>query len=443
MERGGLEKESFDLNVEGSSVVPREEALNSMTEKKDEFDCAVEKECCFDLNESPGGNADLTEDVNDKGRSSRGGRGSVREADVEPEVDKNEANEKGCCSGGGSVKKIDVETEMNKNECSNDTVLIGGRVLRSRSKRGDDNEYCKGENSGALHGESNESGVLGRIEFTKEYDEVDEYVSDGHENEKDKLTRKRASEEFEKEAWQTSQNKVFRIYLCDGTGSSGSDLIIVVAVPPSNACQVNESGYHPLRDHSMSQLNKCCVTYEEKQCIDLSHISIQAAEGHYVRPIKSEDYADSIHHDSHKMSDNCELKSKNNCIHQYFTGSEVQTKIVNGCASHCRPDINNDCAASEAILIKDVTKNITEDTPATNCGKCSSMRNEVPSVVEVNSLHADKNIGPDNKPGIAGSSKLSESDLQLDQTAQSNLPSLCSPNTASDMCPHWASGSST
>ncbi|XP_019441861.1 PREDICTED: uncharacterized protein LOC109346644 isoform X3 [Lupinus angustifolius] len=186
VERGGLEKESFDLNVEGSSV-PQEEALNSTTEKKDEVDCAVEK---FDLNESPGGNADLTEDVNDKGCSSLGGRGSVREADVEAEVDKNEANEKGCCSGEGSFIKADVETEVNKKEGSNDSVLIGGRVLRSRSKRADDNKSCNRENSGALHGETNESSVLERIESTKEYDEADEYVSDGHVNEKDKLKRK-------------------------------------------------------------------------------------------------------------------------------------------------------------------------------------------------------------------------------------------------------------
>ncbi|KAE9611481.1 hypothetical protein Lal_00011464 [Lupinus albus] len=189
LERGGLEKESFDLNVEGS-LAPQEDALNLTTEKKDDVDCVVEKECCFDLNESPGGNADLTEDVNDKGCSSRGGGSSVRDADVGTEVDKNEANEKGCCSGGGSFKKADAETEVNTNEGSSDCVLIGGRVLRSRSKRGDDNKSCKGENSGALHGESNESGVLERIEFTKEYDEADEYVSEGTVNEKDKLKRK-------------------------------------------------------------------------------------------------------------------------------------------------------------------------------------------------------------------------------------------------------------
>ncbi|CAL0300588.1 unnamed protein product [Lupinus luteus] len=300
---------------------------------------------------------------------------------------------------------------------------------------------------------------------------------------------------------------------CDGAGSSGSDLIISAGIPPSNECQIDESCFQPPKgslndapvitsntinhdkssdvtgqvvcqavdenmaveaanvrdcarsDHDKklidldSQLNKCCVTYEEKQCLGVAHISTEAAEGH-------------------------ELKGKTDYVQPYFKGSEVQAEAVNGCASHCRPDTGSDCAPGEAVFTTNVKNNITEDLPVANCEKDSSMvsvpngneaeicsakapnpgvcqsivassgfpentadgvneRSEAPSVVEVNFLPADKGIFANTKPEIAGSSELAEPDLQLDQTARSNPPSLCTPNTASGVNPRWASSGST
>ncbi|XP_019428395.1 PREDICTED: LOW QUALITY PROTEIN: uncharacterized protein LOC109336324 [Lupinus angustifolius] len=183
VERGGVEKKSFDFNVEGSPLPQQEEGLNLTTEKEEEVGCAVKKECGFDLNESPSGNADLANDA-EKGCSSGRGGSSVREADAESEVSKKEVSDKGCCSGGGSSDKEDVETCKSKKGVSNDSVLVGGRVLRSRSKRGDDTESCNGDNSSALPGKSNKSGRPEKIEVKKEYGEADEIVSDCHDNEK-------------------------------------------------------------------------------------------------------------------------------------------------------------------------------------------------------------------------------------------------------------------
>ncbi|KAE9618430.1 hypothetical protein Lal_00047105 [Lupinus albus] len=190
VESGGVEKKSFDFNVEGSSLPQQEEGMDLTTEKKEEVECAVKKECGFDLNESPSVNADLANDVIDKGCSSGRGGGSVREADAESEVSKNEASGKGCCSGAGSSDKEAVETYKNKKGVSNDSVLISGRVLRSRSKRGDDTKSFNGESSNALTGKSNKSGGLERVEVKKEHVEADEFVSDCQENERVRLKQK-------------------------------------------------------------------------------------------------------------------------------------------------------------------------------------------------------------------------------------------------------------
>lgn len=238
-----------------------------------------------------------------------------------------------------------------------------------------------------------------------------------------------------------------------------------------------------------SQLNKCCVTYEEKQCLSVSLVGTEATGEGKFGTRESKDSADSIGHDSNKVADSCELKSKIDCVRPYFIGSKLQAESVNGCTSCSSP--NSHCTSGESILTTNVlvhlrSQNISEDLPVANCEKNSSVvsapnadeaeacsaqapnninhgdcqsilvssgfcekiadgvnESKEHSLAEANFLPADTDIVPNNKSGMTGSSELAEPDLQFDQTARSNAPSLCSPNTASGVGLHCASAGST
>ncbi|KAK7393524.1 hypothetical protein VNO78_22082 [Psophocarpus tetragonolobus] len=111
----------------------------------------------------------------------------------------------------------------------------------------------------------------------------------------------------------------------------------------------------------------------------------------------SKDSADSILHDSCKISDSCVLGSTTNCGQLNFIGTEVHAESAGVCDFDSRP--KGDCASGEAdsstnnVLMHLRSQNITE---------------------------------------------LAEPDLEVDQTAR-NAPSMWSPNTASGVALHWAS----
>ncbi|XP_029124528.1 uncharacterized protein LOC109817740 [Cajanus cajan] len=160
-----VKNETVDLGGEGS------EARNSSAEKKGEVERGVKEECGFDLNVSASGNVDLAEN----------GTGS-------------------CFSGGGSVVVAEVDRKAKSERGSGDEVLAGGRVLRSRSKRGHDRRLYYGENDDVFSG-NDEHSECERVKVKKEFEEADESLADSCEDEvlkvrkvgngKRKLKRKR------------------------------------------------------------------------------------------------------------------------------------------------------------------------------------------------------------------------------------------------------------
>ncbi|KAL2323538.1 hypothetical protein Fmac_027917 [Flemingia macrophylla] len=159
-----VKNETVDLGGEGS------EAQNSMIDKKGEVECGVKEECGFDLNVSASGNVDLTEN------------GSAS-----------------CFSGGGSC--VEEDRKAKKEHVSNDEVLVGGRVLRSRSKRGDGRRLYYGENEDVFSENDGEHSGCERVTVKMEFEEADECLAGSCEdevvkvrkvqNDKRKLKRKR------------------------------------------------------------------------------------------------------------------------------------------------------------------------------------------------------------------------------------------------------------
>lgn len=131
-----VKNEVVDLGGEGLE----EEKLT--VEKKGEVERVVKEECGFDLNVSATG-----DDV---------------------DLDEN-GGERNCVSAGGSGVVAEVDRKAKKEHCSNDGVVIVGRMLRSRVKRGDDRRLCDGENE--------------RVKVKKECEEDDEYLADSSEDE--------------------------------------------------------------------------------------------------------------------------------------------------------------------------------------------------------------------------------------------------------------------
>ncbi|XP_061359086.1 uncharacterized protein LOC133303221 [Gastrolobium bilobum] len=149
-ESGDVKNEAFDLGGEGLG------APDLTIEKKDAVEHAVKEECGLDLDVSTSGNVDLAE--NGKDRST--------------------------FSGVANVLEADVDMEEKKEQGSNDGVLIGGRVLRSRSKRGDSKKGFNVENGGVISGNNRGQDRFERVEVKTEYEEVDELVTEGCENER-------------------------------------------------------------------------------------------------------------------------------------------------------------------------------------------------------------------------------------------------------------------
>lgn len=148
VETVGVKNEALDSGGEGSG------APETSIEKKGEVKRAVKEECDLDLDVRTSGNAGLAGNGNN--RSFVGGEGSIVEADAG-----RKANE----------------------------VVIWGRVLRSRSKRGEDKRSCSGENDGVFSGNSRGHGEFERIKVKKEYEEADELVTDANEKEKVKVKK--------------------------------------------------------------------------------------------------------------------------------------------------------------------------------------------------------------------------------------------------------------
>ncbi|WJX12147.1 hypothetical protein P8452_02675 [Trifolium repens] len=160
------------VRVKNEVLVERDEGLvepTSLIEKKGVVECAGEVECDvktkfdFDLNLSLSVNVDIDENNIDENCNS---------------------SPRSCLKDGHSI----AEADKKENE-----GLSGGRVLRSRLKRGDDRRAYAGNNG--------EHGRLEMIQVKNELEEVDEVLTDGKKNDrvsmnmggkgKKKLKRKR------------------------------------------------------------------------------------------------------------------------------------------------------------------------------------------------------------------------------------------------------------
>lgn len=206
--------------------------------------------------------------------------------------------------------------------------------------------------------------------------------------------------------------------------------------------------------------------------------------------IPFKDDGGTLHHDSqkfqvadgvfcsHKNSDSCELISDHGCIQPHSVGSKkLHSESINGCGSQCRPNgvrVFGDIGLPTGNMMHPRARSCTEDIPVNcikssgvvselnadeaevcaakapnfqtlkkseNCqsiqmasGSCEEIANgvhvnsEASSVAEFNFLSSDRNLLLNNNPRVDHSSELPEPGLQVDQAAQSNGPSLCSPN---------------
>ncbi|KAK7345888.1 hypothetical protein VNO77_16503 [Canavalia gladiata] len=242
-----------------------------------------------------------------------------------------------------------------------------------------------------------------------------------------------------------------------------------------------------------SKLNNCGVPFEERRSLNVSCISTEATENfpyqvkvaYEVKPNnngaensapcgqesipldsqtvlsirESKDSADFIHWDSHKTSDNCGLLNNTDSA----SGETVPTAVLmhlrsqnitkdfpvtcdksnSNVACAPNPDGGELCSANTCNLINVNPGDCRSiQVYSSICEKSADGVNER-SKAEANFLPADMEIGPSNKPWMKGSSELAESDLQVDQTAGSDAPSLWSPNTDSGAALHWASVGST
>ena len=151
---GGVKSEAFDLGGEGSGVCG--EALHLPSEEKEDnvAERAVKEECELDLGVSTSG-----------------------KGDVDVDLAENRSN--------GGCEDDDVERKAKREEEGlNERMLTSGRVLRSRTKRGDDGKSCSGGNGGVVLGRSRERGGCGRVTVKKECEEDDEFVANGYGNER-------------------------------------------------------------------------------------------------------------------------------------------------------------------------------------------------------------------------------------------------------------------
>ncbi|KAG4402204.1 hypothetical protein AAZX31_02G140000 [Glycine max] len=144
-----VKSEAVDLGDEGLEV------QKSTIEKKGEVECGVKQECGFDLNVSPSADVDLAED----------GSG------------------KSCLNGGGSILVAEEDRKAKKKHDSNDGVLVGGRVLRPRSKSGDCKRLYYGENDDVVSGDNGEHSGCERVKVKKEHEEADDFLADSCEKE--------------------------------------------------------------------------------------------------------------------------------------------------------------------------------------------------------------------------------------------------------------------
>ncbi|XP_047178465.1 uncharacterized protein LOC124845413 [Vigna umbellata] len=160
---GGEEVVSKRKVVVKSEAVAKDgeglEVQNSTIEKKDEVARDVKEECGFDLNVSASGEVDLEE--NGSGR--------------------------GCFSGGGDTVVAEVDKKAKKEQGSNNEGLVGGRVLRSRSKGGKDRRVYYGENEDVVSESDRECSGVESVKVKTECEEAGEFLGDSYENEKAKV----------------------------------------------------------------------------------------------------------------------------------------------------------------------------------------------------------------------------------------------------------------
>ncbi|KAL6492994.1 hypothetical protein OROGR_032753 [Orobanche gracilis] len=246
-------------------------------------------------------------------------------------------------------------------------------------------------------------------------------------------------------------------------------------------------------------LNSCCVPDEDRHFLSLSGVNTEAPEGHQVGALlevtenfphelkvscevsnnsvenpascgaesfptdsqtvftttESKVSADTRQHDSHEISDSCELRSKTS-VQPNFIGPKVLGEPVNDCGSHSIPngDLPANCEKDSSAVSTPNAEDLQTNVNPGNCqsipvssGVCEKIADDVDerdtTSVEANLLPANTDIVSDNQPEMKGSSELAEPDLQVDQTAQSNGPSSCHPDTASGSALHWASAGNT
>ncbi|XP_027363777.1 uncharacterized protein LOC113871145 [Abrus precatorius] len=151
-EGGGVKNEAFNLGGEGLEVP------DLTIENKGGVDRAVKVECDLDLDVSSSGNVGLAEN-----------------------------DSSSCFNGGGSIVVADVDRKAKKEHGSNDAMLIGGRVLRSRSRRVDDTRLSSEENGEVFSGNNKGHCGFERIKVKKEYEETDDFFADSYENERVKV----------------------------------------------------------------------------------------------------------------------------------------------------------------------------------------------------------------------------------------------------------------
>jgi len=150
-----VKSEAVDKGGEGLEV------QNSTIEKKGEVALDVKEECGFDLNVSASGEVDLEE--NESG--------------------------KGCFSGGGDTVVVEVDKKAKKEQGSNNEVLVGGRVLRSRSKGVKDRRVYYGESEDAVSESDRECSGVETVKVKTECEEAGEFLADSYENEKAKVKK--------------------------------------------------------------------------------------------------------------------------------------------------------------------------------------------------------------------------------------------------------------
>ncbi|KAI4301241.1 hypothetical protein L6164_034537 [Bauhinia variegata] len=155
-ERGEVEMKEDEPGQEASSFngegLVHERKGSNLIIEKEETAGVVKEECVLDLDTGTRTNIAVAENRNKRSRLSL----------------------------GDAIEEADTERTKKKKQGLNDKVQIGGRVLRSMLKRGDDKKSDSGENNFAVVGKSREPDVFEKKTIEEE---ADEFASNAFEKE--------------------------------------------------------------------------------------------------------------------------------------------------------------------------------------------------------------------------------------------------------------------